>query len=284
MNTLHTDLLYIIGRNLNLNGIIYYTITCKRIYKLRDKLVIEYETKRGYEKFRDNFMPIFNMPIYNNLYGLILRGIEHKIWFLKFSDIDEDMKYKILTMLGYYSNVKITDYVMETIINVYQRICNERLTHFCKFIANYSTFKYISTCKHKPGFIFDLCYRVLKNCWPGICTIYWDNYYSYKLNKYKDKYNKIINQKHYELLCRCRQYFPEFYYDKLKTLTLTKKHWTRLFIYDYNNPLCRCCHKIHKYWTKCKIGYFNNKQDIIIYYKDKPLLKDYIKRKFNIDI
>lgn len=291
MDNLPLDLLYLIGKNLELDDIINYTGSCKRIYKLRDKLALEYCVERNYKKFKDKYnqFTIYHLTDIDRLHSLLMIGIESKIWYVKFTDMEDNFKNITLNVINNLAAIiykpKITEYVLESIINIYQKISNRQLIHFCKYEMTPLTRKYIINCKHKPWFVFHLCRRVIRVL--GIDKEYWKNYYSWKLNKLRNKYNQnILRQKHYELLCQCKNYLPDFYYQKLKTLNLSIKHWTLLFMQDYKyKQLCDYCKKIHNiYKEACHLSPFTNQQDIINYYKKKPLLKSHIKRKLNIDI
>ena len=120
----------------------------------------------------------------------------------------------------------------------------------------------------------------------GIFFEYRHNYYSWKLNKIRTKYynQNILLQKHFELLCKCKNYLSDVYYQKLKTLNLSIKHWTLLFMQDYKYKFrCDYCIKFHNlYYEVCHLSPFSSKQDILNYYNQKPLLKSHIKRKLSI--
>lgn len=291
MDRLPFEILGLIGEKLDISDIISYTQSCKKIYKWREKLVNRYYYRKSISDFKAEYLtlsPINGTHRINFQYKfvrLLRLIIKHGGWCLKFSDFDEDVKISLLRFiedmrLFYGLKIKDSDYILENLVSIMMGMNIDFSCYRFGLKINYST-KYFVDCKYKPWVVNVLCSGNKE-----IVKQYWRNYYSYKLNKLRFKYSNNLTQKHFELLCECKYILSNFYYQKLMTLKLSRKHWTQLFIQDYKSKTkCNCCNNIHTIQKEhCLNSFFSTRQQIIDYYKEMPIFKSTINRKLRITI
>lgn len=240
MQTLPSDILTVISQYLSLKDVLGLTGVNKRIYKSKDRLIqsyINYQTKLWTETSLTLLASIKNSTTSrkNTLLKIIKLTFHYRIFLLKWEEIDEKLKEKLLT---WYS----------VDLHLHQNTVLKILCETCKFIRSVDH-GVILGIYH----LLDLIYNKQDS---DISTfiLYCKNYYP--LQKYEH-----VGFEYFPY----RYNHPNISYKHpltdIDSIIYDEKQWTWLFKQDLKH--------------NCgPLGYFKTRQEVIEFYKNRPLRKN----------
>lgn len=238
MQTLPSDILTLISQYLSLRDVLELTGMNKRSYQLKDRLIqshIDYQAKLWVEAsltLLTNIKDSMNGRK-STLLKMIKLGFYYRIFILKWKDIDEKLKEKLLAWypIDLYLHLgTILQILYHMYYSVDRCISGELIPP--KPPPNESNISAFIFC-------FKFYYRWLQTCYSSIITY---NIGRSGLNIFK--YRGL-----------------SYFYNFIKLESLNEKQWSWYFKQDLKHN-----------WGP--LGYFKTRQEVIDFYKDRPLRKN----------
>lgn len=288
MDRLPLDIVMIIGCHLPIKSIIRLTVTSKKYYKVKDRLlnvVTKINFKSLTQELRSIYIVKFNDilcrfdnkickedTIKRNIYDfqwMVSEIMKLNVWYLYWKDLEQNIRDKLINWLSYSSTIsgnkfEAKEYVLETLLITLWKL-RKIVGQLFPFSTNLPFSPYLHNFILKGKFSFRLSMVILNKLtmykYPTLVDLYASKYY-YKKKKEIRVIN--VNEKTFDVLTKIKFYNPKLYYMELNKLRLSPKQWTQIFLHEFQ--------KIKEN------NYFTSKLILFRYFSDKPLRGKYLKK------
>jgi hypothetical protein len=268
MNTLLKDLIIYISDYLTINEI-YNLILVNRRFKLLKSLLIENNRNKNINLWTNKSLYLLSNTLISRrsklktLYEILRLAFKYPIFDLPWTKLNQELKDKLDLLLDDISHNRIPRrlfrkdrYILTSLIEFWDL--------YGSYGRGYYNIEIVQIFSRQNGFISDgvLCSKninVYREYCQTLITCENDTYLRLKSHVSSKRIDKRYNLFYYQRV------YPRIFYEESKPGDFTEIEWTELFEWDlkYN-------HKTHRY--------FENKQQIINYYRDKPINKKILEK------
>lgn len=264
MNNLLQDLIIYISEYLSIPDICIFTLINKRYYKLRDKL-IENRIKRNIEIWTNKSLYLLdNMKNSDNqkkkaLANITKLAFDYPIFLLKWSDIKEELRNKLslICKINLWKIWTNEHFKTDNVLLILYYVCRNQLDYL-NMISPIIKYFYDKNTHNSHLHTHEISIKTYINYYKSFYT-------SRRIVDEENRKSIFGNCNNLNIFTKntwipCKKICPEFFYKNIRDYIFNEKEWKQYLKYD----------------LKYGYGddkYFKTKQDVINYYKDKPLPK-----------
>lgn len=283
MESLPVDVIYIICEYITGRHLILFTLTCRRYYLLRDRILNIRVSKMG-PSIEQNLFPL-DTSIWR-LRSFVCYCIEKGLWYITWKDITPSLQASIEGWIQTFSErhpkytFSRTEYVLQTTLYLLWKM-RSIYSHVLPIVVRIEYDPHLVSFIMEKNFGFRLTMfillRMTSHKYGRLVEEHCRRYYDRKINKVKN------NEDHFTIISTIKPHYPQFYYDRLLSLHLSHGRWTDIFIQEVKLYRTRVNKKVY---GKLVCSYFNRFRDLREYFESRysSMDKREIRKRVDVDV